>query len=142
VEQRHDRRNTNWLRGRARAMSMLGNAKSESHRKTRQVEPDGPGRKLPHLTRGALPPEREGEVSRGRSSEEGGESRWSKGPKNQRNRRANRLREEGEEPAEITGSGPQDSYPSVHQAKDGESGPEAWCGGRVPNPGEERRRKC
>lgn len=142
MDRRHDRRNTNWLRGRARAMSMLGNAKSESHRKTRQVESGGPGRKLPHLTRGDLPPEREGEVSRGRSSEEGGESRWSKGPKNQRNRRTNRLREEGEERAEITGSGREDSYPREQQAKDGGPDPEARCGRQVPDPGEERRRKC
>ena len=51
-------------------MSMLGNAKSEYHRKTHQVEPDGTSRKFMHLTRGDLRFERVGEVSRGHSSEE------------------------------------------------------------------------
>ena len=59
-----------------RAMSMLGNAKSNRHRKTHQVEPDGAGRKFMHLTRGGLRRESGGEVSRGRSSEEAGETRW------------------------------------------------------------------
>ena len=54
-----------------RAMSVLENAKSDRHRKTHLVEPDGPGRKFMHLTRGDLPRESAGEVSRGRSSEEG-----------------------------------------------------------------------
>jgi len=40
-------------RGRARAMSVLGNAKSNQHRKTRTVEPGGTGRKFMHLM-GAL----------------------------------------------------------------------------------------
>jgi len=53
-----------------RAMSVLGNAKSNRHRKTHRVEPDGAGRKFMHLTRGDLPSESEGEVSRGRSSED------------------------------------------------------------------------
>ena len=57
-------------RGNARAMSVLRNAKSDNHRKTRAVEPGGTGRKFMHLTRGGLPDERRGEVSRGRSSEE------------------------------------------------------------------------
>jgi hypothetical protein len=69
-DQRHDRRNTNRQRGRVRAMSVLGNAKSKSHRKTHQVEPDGTGRKFMHLTRGDLARESAGEVSRGRSSED------------------------------------------------------------------------
>jgi hypothetical protein len=52
------------------AMSMLGNAKSSSHRKTHQVESDGTGRKFMHLTRGGLRFEKTGEVSRGHSSKE------------------------------------------------------------------------
>jgi len=51
-------------------MSVLGNAKSNQHRKTRTVEPDGTGRKFMHLTRGDLRRESGAEVSRGRSSEE------------------------------------------------------------------------
>jgi hypothetical protein len=69
---RHHRRNTNWQRGRARAMSVLENAKSDPHRKTRKVEPDGRGRKFTHLTRGDLLCESMGGVSRGRSSEDAG----------------------------------------------------------------------
>ncbi len=38
----NDRRNTNRQRGRVWAMSVLENAKSNRHRKTHQVEPDGP----------------------------------------------------------------------------------------------------
>ena len=53
-----------------RAMSVLGNAKSNSHQKTHRVEPDGAGRKFMHLTRGDLWSESSGEVSRGRSSED------------------------------------------------------------------------
>jgi hypothetical protein len=70
LKQRHGRRNTNRQRGRVRAMSMLGNAKSKSHRKTHQVESDDTGRKFIHLTRGGLRRESAGGVSRGRSSEE------------------------------------------------------------------------
>ncbi len=67
----HDRRNTNRQRGRVWAISVLGNAKSNRHRKTHQVEPDGPEPKMfMHLTRGDLRRENGGEVSRGRSSEE------------------------------------------------------------------------
>lgn len=53
-----------------RAMSMLENAKSNGHQKTHRVEPDGAGRKFMHLTRGELPCESRGAVSRGRSSED------------------------------------------------------------------------
>ena len=53
-----------------RAMSMLENAKSNCHQKTHRVEPDGAGRKFMHLTRGELPCESRGAVSRGRSSED------------------------------------------------------------------------
>ena len=68
----NDRRNTNRQRGRMRAISVLGNAKSNRHRKTHQVEPDGTGPKkmFMHLTRGDLRCKSGGEVSRGRSSEE------------------------------------------------------------------------
>ena len=53
-----------------RAMSVRENEKSHCHRKTHRVEPDGAGRKFMHLTRGDLPRESAGEVSRGRSSED------------------------------------------------------------------------
>ena len=53
-----------------RAMSMPENAKSNCHQKTHRVEPDGTGRKFMHLTRGELPCESRGAVSRGRSSED------------------------------------------------------------------------
>ena len=66
--QRPDRRNTNRQRGSMRATSVLGNAKSERHRKTHGVEPGGAGRKFMHLTWGDPRPARDGEVSRGRSS--------------------------------------------------------------------------
>ena len=68
--QRDGRRNTNGQRGSVRAMSVLGNAKSKSHRKTYEVEPGDTARKFTHLTRGDLFRESGGEVSRGRSSEE------------------------------------------------------------------------
>ncbi len=70
VEQRHDRRNTNRQRGRVWAMSMLGNAKSKSQRKTHQVESGGTGRKFLHLTRGGLSRESGRGISRGHSSED------------------------------------------------------------------------
>jgi hypothetical protein len=70
LKQRHGRRKTNRQRGRVRAMSVLGNAKSECHRKTHQVESDDTGRKFIHLTRGGLWRESAGGVSRGHSSEE------------------------------------------------------------------------
>jgi hypothetical protein len=54
-----------------RAMSVLANAKSNRHRKTHRVEPDGTGRKFTRLTRGGPPSESAAGVSRGRSSEEG-----------------------------------------------------------------------
>ena len=53
-----------------RATSVLGNAKSNCHRKTHRVEPDGPDGECTHLTRGGLPGESEAGVSKGRSSEE------------------------------------------------------------------------
>jgi hypothetical protein len=54
------------------AMSVLGNAKSDCHRKTHEVELDGTGQPYWHLTRGDLVHESEREVSRVRSSEEAG----------------------------------------------------------------------
>ena len=67
----NDRRNTNRQRGRMREISLLGNAKSNRHQKTHQVEPGGTGPSVfMHLTRGDLRRESGGEVSRGRSSED------------------------------------------------------------------------
>jgi len=88
-------------RGSARAMSMLGNAKSNNHRQTRNVEGDGPGRKCMYLTWGDLLSESFGEVSRGRSSEES--RRKTEGAKGQRtNERATEtgLRKPSEETSE------------------------------------------
>ena len=76
-----------------RAMSVLENAKSNRHRKTHLVEPDGAGRELMHLTRGGLRRESAGEVSRGRSSEEVLETEWSEGLKNQKTDRFEQLQE-------------------------------------------------
>ncbi len=66
-------------------MSVLGNTKSKSHRKAHRVEPDDAGRKFMHLTRGDLPRESAGEVSRGRSSVES--RRKAEGAKGQRTKR-------------------------------------------------------
>jgi hypothetical protein len=88
----NDRRNTNRQRGWMRAMSVLGNAKSESHRKTHQVEPGGTGpkRMFMHLTRGDLRREIGGGVSRGRSSEESrGNTEGTKGRRTKRGPTAN-----------------------------------------------------
>jgi hypothetical protein len=62
-------------------MSVLGNAKSDRHRKPCEVESGDAGRKSWRLTRGDLCRESGGEVSRGRSSEEAPERAWSEGPK-------------------------------------------------------------
>lgn len=51
-------------------MSVLGSAKSNSHRKTHQVESGGTGRKFWYLTRGGLPDESLGGFSRGHTSAE------------------------------------------------------------------------
>lgn len=45
-----------------RAISVLGNAKSNRHRKTHRVEPGGTGRKFMHLTWGGLPREKSAEA--------------------------------------------------------------------------------
>lgn len=63
----NDRRKTNRQRGRVRAMSVRENAKSKSHRKTHQVEPDGTGSKKCSCT---LP----GEVSAARVAEKSAEA--------------------------------------------------------------------
>ena len=79
-----------------RAMSVLENAKSNRHRKTHLVEPDGTGRKFMHLTRGDLPRESAGEVSRGRSSEDSrGNTAGAKGRRNRKARSTERLRPPG-----------------------------------------------
>ena len=76
-----------------RAMSVRENAKSNGHRKTHLVEPDGAGREFMHLTRGDLPRESVGEVSRGRSSAEGrGNPVGAKGRRNRTARSTERLR--------------------------------------------------
>jgi hypothetical protein len=62
-------------------MSVLGNAKSNRHRKPHEVEAGAASRKPWHLTWGDLCRESGRGVSRGRSSEEAGETLWSKGPK-------------------------------------------------------------
>lgn len=67
--QNPDRRNTNWQRGRAWATSVQANAKSEDHQDT-SSKARRRGVKVQVLTRGELPRESAGEVSRGRSSEE------------------------------------------------------------------------
>ncbi len=76
-----------------RAMSVRENAKSHCHRKTHRVEPDGAGRKFMHLTRGGLPRESAGEVSRGRSSEDARVTAGrTKGRRNRQARSTERLR--------------------------------------------------
>ena len=92
MEQRHERRNTNRQRGRVRAMSVRGNAKSNRHRKSHEVEFGVAGRKCWHLTWGALCRESGSGVSRGRSSEEAGETPWSKGPKDHETSHSNHFR--------------------------------------------------
>ena len=64
--QRHDRRDTNGQRGRTWAMSVLVNAKSNSHRKTRHVESGGTG-----LSRSCTLP---GEISVVRATEKSAEA--------------------------------------------------------------------
>ena len=73
-------------------MSVLGNTKSDRHRKAHRVESGGAARESMHPARGDPPVERRAEVSRGRSSEEGRESGWSEGPKAQGDRLAAGLR--------------------------------------------------
>ena len=65
-----DRRNTNWQGGRAWATSVRANAKSEISHQDTSGRARRHGEKVEELTWGDLRPERGGEVSRGRSSEE------------------------------------------------------------------------
>ena len=92
-------------------MSVLGNTKSDRHRKAHWVESDGPAREFMHLTRGDLPVERRAEVSRGHSSDEGCESGWSEGLKAQRDRLTAGLRKPFRESPD---------RPSTRTAADGE----------------------
>jgi len=87
----NDRRNTNRQRGMMRTISVLGNAKSNRHRKTHQVEPDGTESDMfMHLTRGDLRHESGGEVSRGRSSKDSrGNTEEAKGRRTKRGPSAN-----------------------------------------------------
>ncbi len=79
-----------------RAMSVRENAKSNCHQKTHRVEPDGAGRKFMHLTRGDLPCESRGEVSKGRSSEDARVTAGrAKGRRNRQARSTERLRPSG-----------------------------------------------
>ena len=61
-----------FVMGEDRAVSVLANVKPEVHPKTCVVEPGGVKGKKQHLAWGDLLRENGGEVSRGRSSEEGG----------------------------------------------------------------------
>ena len=77
-------------------MSMLGTTKSNSHRKTHQVEPCGTGRKFMYLTRGDLRVERRAGVSRGHSSEEAcGNMGRAKGRRTKREQSTNPLTVKG-----------------------------------------------
>jgi hypothetical protein len=81
-----------------RAMSVLGNAKSNCHQKTHRVEPDGTGRKFTHLTRGDLPSESPAGVSKGRSSEDArGNAGRAKGRRDGEKRIASSPRSSGRE---------------------------------------------
>ena len=85
-----------------RAMSVLGNAKSKSHRKTHPVESDGTGRMFMHLTRGDLRWEIGAGVSRGRSSEEARRKTGrAKGRRTNERAEDSRLREKGGKTSEI-----------------------------------------
>jgi hypothetical protein len=68
--QTRDRRDTNRQRGRQWATSVLVNTKSKSHQDTASRAGRRAGR-VQALTRGGLPGESMGEVSRGRSTREG-----------------------------------------------------------------------
>ena len=77
-------------------MSVLGNAKSISHRKTHQVESGGTGRKFMHLTRGDLHGVSREEVSRGHSSEQiPGNREAAKGRRTKREQSATGLCQRG-----------------------------------------------
>ncbi len=109
-----------------RAMSVRENAKSNRHRKTHRVEPGGTGRKFMHLTRGGLACESAREVSRGRSSEEGRENGWSKGPKNPR-------RQSTDSPTGNKRVVPRNT-PGVATSAASGSGGDRWRGGAAHRP--------
>jgi len=143
----NDRRNTNRQRGRMRAISMRENAKSNCHRKTHQVEPDGTGPKkvFMHLTRGGLRGESRGEVSRGRSSEEA--RRKAGRAKDQRtSERATKtgLRWDGEEKSEtrkerqLSAATPLGERGAIGWI----AGSEAGAGGKSSSARKEEERKC
>jgi len=78
-----------------RAISVRENAKSNGHRKTHRVEPDGTGREFMRLTRGDFPCENRGGVSRGHSSEESRrKAEGAKGRRTEREQSTDRLRRE------------------------------------------------
>lgn len=104
-----------------RAISVLGNTKSDRYRKTHRVEPDGTGRKFTNLTWGDLRCESAGGVSRGRSSEDvcrkaGG----AKGRRTTRVRSTGTYGRSGGEDSETEGRDNNGSYP------DGEAEPNRW----------------
>jgi RNA-directed DNA polymerase len=123
-----------------RAMSVLENAKSNRHRKTHRVEPDGTGRTFMHLTRGGLVCESRRGVSRGHSSEEGRESGWSEGPKNQQ-KAINRPTYGGDarSPAKQTGAATAAASGAGGQWRGGGSAAEA---DRAEASSPERERRC
>jgi hypothetical protein len=95
-----------------RAMSVRENAKSNRHRKTHRVEPDGTGRMFTHLTRGDLRRESGGGVSSGRSSEESRrKAAGAKGQRTKRERSTDRLDQGGEQDDETTGRSNCGSHP-------------------------------
>lgn len=108
------------------AISVRENAKSNRHRKTHRVEPDGTGRKFMHLTRGGLVCESARGVSRGRSSKEGRESGWSEGPKNPRRQSTDRpIQTKRVVPRNISG---------VATSAASRDGGERWRGGPTLRP--------
>ena len=72
-------------------MSVLGNAKSNRHRKTHEVESGDASRPSWRLTRGDLHEESRGGVSRGHSRQETRETAWSEGPKDHETDHSNNL---------------------------------------------------
>ena len=72
-------------------MSVLGNAKSNRHRKAHEVESGDAGRQSWRLTRGDLHDENRGGVSRGLSHEEARETVRSEGPKDHETDHSNNL---------------------------------------------------
>jgi hypothetical protein len=114
-----------------RAMSVRESAKSNSHRKTHRVEPDGPSRKFMHLTRGGLARESARGVSRGHSSEDSrGNSDGAKGRRTSRRRSTDPLREAWREVARNNG-GPATAAGSPIGGEE----TSRWIPARVPTAG-------